>query len=78
VTVPSVVHASIVSPLVRQTCVISLWPDTHDDDEDEDGGDDDDFVEDAEPLPGVSFCTTWDVTDYKGDQITVAGSPGRS
>jgi hypothetical protein len=23
------------------------------------------------PEPGMSFCTTWDVTDYKGEQVTV-------
>ncbi len=23
------------------------------------------------PEPGMTFCSTWDVTDYKGEPITV-------
>ena len=23
------------------------------------------------PEPGMTFCTTWDVTDYNGEPITV-------
>jgi hypothetical protein len=26
------------------------------------------------PEPGVSFCSTWDITDYKGEQVTVGWS----